>query len=665
MTPNFTANQRKLTYLLVALLPFLVYFNAIDNEYGIDDYYVTKGNPKTADGIENIPALFANYYADDGETRFEYRPLTHTTFAIEKSLFKALPDAQEPQEKINNNVLTEANVSHFINILLYALNGFLLLYFLSILLRGYSFGLPLIITLLFIVHPIHTEVVNNIKSRDELLMMVFLLWALIECVRFGSDGLKKRLWGIAGLALLAFLSKMSSLAFFGLIPVLLYYTRTSGKRILMALGTVTLSLVIVLVLRAAIPGEEFRAFQFFENPLFVDDSFIARIGIGFYSAFVYLQLLIFPEDLSFYYGYSQIPMADFSYWQVWVAILVFIPLGVYGLIKFWKRDVLGLALVMWLGVMGIVVNLVYPMVGIVAERFAYIFSVGFTMVIGILLWRGYSLICPSDRFAKAKFSTKIGAILLLGSLVFIVSVYSWRTIERNNDWENTLVLYRHDIKHLENSFRAHTFLADELFTSLPKRAIEQNGTEHIKEVVDLYQHALEIDANQPYVLNNLGAIQYTYYKDYEAALGFFEKAKAIDGSNTDMLLNSAYSYAAIKQYSKAVSALEEALVVDPQLHAAYTYLLSLVKNREAHAALQKGFSTMATANPAIPKQKQYWMTVAQFYGAINSGDIATDSLAKAFLLDTTDTQLGQEVVQLYTQLGDTQKAIYFKQVLSQ
>ncbi len=175
-----------------------------------------------------------------------------------------------------------------------------------------------------------------------------------------------------------------------------------------------------------------------------------------------------------------------------------------------------------------------------------------------------------------------------------------RTIERNDDWENTLVLYRHDIKHLQNSFRAHTFLADELFTTLPIRSLEPKGTEHIKEVQALYERALEIDAHQPYVLNNLGAIQYTYYKDYNAALGFFEKAKAIDGSNTDMLLNSAYCYAAIKQYSKAVDAIKDALVVNPQLEAAYTFLLSLVKQPAAHAALQKGFSTMAIANPAIP-----------------------------------------------------------------
>lgn len=658
MIPTFSTKQQKLSYLFVVLLPFLIYFNAIDNEYGMDDYYVTEGNPKTADGIENIPALFTNYYADDGETRFEYRPITHTTFAIEKSLFGSLSDSQLPQEKLANNVLTEANVSHFINILLYALNGLLLLYFLSILLKDYSFGLPLIITILFLVHPIHTEVVNNIKSRDELLMMVFLLSALIQCMRYGSDGLKKRLPIIGGLALIAFLSKMSSLAFFGLIPIFLYYSKVPVKRIFKAVGAVVIALAIVLLLRAAIPGEEFRAFRYFENPLFVEDGIIARISLGFYSAFVYLQLLVFPKDLSFYYGHSQIPVADFSFWQVWVSMLIFIPLGIYGLKRLWKRDVLGLALVLWLGVMAIVVNVVYPMVGIVSERFAYIFSIGFVMVIGILLWRGYA-------FAKARFSTKKATIFLMGSLVFIGAVYSWRTMDRNEDWENRLVLYRHDIKHLKNSFRAHTFLADDLFAALPQAVLQKNGTEYIKEVEALYTRALEIDHKQWNAWNNLGAIQYTYYKDYQAAANFFEKARAFDGGNTDLLLNTAYSFAKLNQYRKAVNALKDALVVDPQLQPAYIYLLSLVKNPEAHAALQKGFSEMATANPAIPKQKQYWLTVAQFYAAINRSNVAVDSFAKAFLLDTTDAQLGEEVVRMYEQLEDAQKAAYFKEVLAQ
>lgn len=657
MIPTFSAQQRKLSYLFVVLLPFLIYFNAIDNEYGMDDYYVTEGNPKTADGIENIPALFKNYYADNGETRFEYRPMTHTTFAIEKTLFGALPDSQLPEEKLTNNVLTEANVSHFVSILLYALNGLLLLYFLSIVLKDFSFGLPLIITVLFMVHPIHSEVVNNIKSRDELLMMVFLLLTLIQVVKYGADGLKKRMVIAGILALVAFLSKMSSLAFFGLIPLFLYYQKTPVKRILIAMGVVATALVIVLLLRDAIPGEEFRTFRYFENPLFVEDSILGRISLGFYTAFFYLQLLIYPEHLSFYYGYSQIPMADFSYWQVWISMLIFIPLAIYGLKRVWKRDVLGLAIVLWLGVMAIVANVVYPMVGIVAERFSYIFSLGFTMVLGILLWRGY-------LFAKAKFSHKTATLTLVGVLIIIGGVYSWRILDRNEDWENRLVLYRHDINHLKNSFRAHTFLADDLFAALPQLVLQKNGTDYIKEVQSLYTRALEIDPKQPNALNNLGAIEYKYYENYENAIGFFEKAKAIDGSNTDMLLNSAYSFAKLNQYSKAVNALKDALVIDPQLQPAYTYLLSLVKKPEAHTALQKGFSDMATANPAIPKQKQYWLTVAQFYGGINRGPTAVDSFAKAFLLDTTDKRLGQEVVRMYTELGDVQKAAYFKQVLT-
>jgi hypothetical protein len=658
MIPTFSAKQRKLSYLFVVLLPFLIYFNAIDNEYGMDDYYVTEGNPKTADGIENIPALFTSFYAESEDTQFEYRPITHATFAVEKSIFSSLPESQLPSEKLTNNVLTQANVSHLVNVLLYALNGLLLLFFLSVLFKDFSFGFPLLITVLFLVHPIHTEVVNNIKSRDELLMMVFLLLALVQCVKYGSDGLKKRLTLLGVFALIAFLSKMSSLAFFGLIPLFLYYIKAPVKRIFISVGVVLVALTIVLLLRDAIPGEEFRTFRYFENPLFAEDSILGRIGLGFYTAFFYLQLLIFPEDLSFYYGYNQIPMADFSLWQVWVSMLIFIPLGVYGLFRLWKRDVLGLAVVLWLGVLAIVSNAVYPMVGVVAERFAYIFSLGFVMILAVILWRGYA-------FAKAKFSLQTATIAFIGCLVFIGGIYSWRTIDRNEDWENRLVLYRHDIKHLSNSFRAHTFLADDLFAALPQLVLQKEGTSYIREVQDLYTRALEIDPKQPNVLNNLGAIQYQYYEDYNAAIAFFDKAKAVDGSNTDMLLNRAYSFAKLNQYSEAVNAFKDALTVDPKLQPAYTYLLSLVKKPDAHSALKRGFSDMATANPAIAKQKQYWLTVAQFYGAINQGTVAVDSFAKAFLLDTEDARLGREVVRMYTELGDVQKAAYFKQVLNQ
>ena len=90
-----------------------------------------------------------------------YRPVTLSTFAIGKSLY-------------NNNTAVE----HFINVLLFALSGCVLFRLLNIWLKKYHIYILLCCVILFILHPIHTEVVANIKSRDEILALLFALLSI-------------------------------------------------------------------------------------------------------------------------------------------------------------------------------------------------------------------------------------------------------------------------------------------------------------------------------------------------------------------------------------------------------------------------------------------------------------------------------------------------------
>ena len=90
-----------------------------------------------------------------------YRPLSLVSFAVEQQLFPNNP-----------------HVSHFVNVLLYSLTAFLL-YFLLLKIFNRKHPLfSLVVTLLFIAHPLHTEVVANIKSRDEILSFLNLIAAL-------------------------------------------------------------------------------------------------------------------------------------------------------------------------------------------------------------------------------------------------------------------------------------------------------------------------------------------------------------------------------------------------------------------------------------------------------------------------------------------------------
>lgn len=70
------------------------------------------------------------------------------------------------------------SIHHFINVLLYAISIGILFKFLTKSLPTYSIWIPFIIALIFALHPSHTEVVSNIKSRDENLCFLFFLFTI-------------------------------------------------------------------------------------------------------------------------------------------------------------------------------------------------------------------------------------------------------------------------------------------------------------------------------------------------------------------------------------------------------------------------------------------------------------------------------------------------------
>ena len=184
---------------LIALigLVFLLYGNTLFHDYTIDDRIVVTHNKLTQEGISALPSIFSHsyLYGYDGREDESYRPLTLSTFAIERSLFDA-----------------NSTASHAIQILLYACCAMLLYRFLQQLYKGKKEWFPFVITLLFLAHPIHTEVVANVKSRDELLsaLFLFLSWKLF--LDFFDKQKRQALVFVALSFFLACLSKDSAVA---------------------------------------------------------------------------------------------------------------------------------------------------------------------------------------------------------------------------------------------------------------------------------------------------------------------------------------------------------------------------------------------------------------------------------------------------------------------
>lgn len=160
----FSEHWRPLS--VISLLAIILYIETIRFDYVLDDTILIVENKFTQKGIRGIGDIFKyesfrGYFGEQKDLveGGRYRPLTIATFALEKSITGGKP-----------------SISHLINILFYVFTGILLyrvLLFMfprarSAIPDKWFFSVPFVATVLFIVHPLHIEVVGNVKGRDEL-----------------------------------------------------------------------------------------------------------------------------------------------------------------------------------------------------------------------------------------------------------------------------------------------------------------------------------------------------------------------------------------------------------------------------------------------------------------------------------------------------------------
>ena len=174
--------------LLIAIIAFILYVQSTKHGYTLDDHKVIDENTVTTKGISGIPTLLkTDYWYGSGHDELRgpvYRPTSMIVFAIAWQLFPNSPQ-----------------VYHFINVLLYAITCGLIFLLLCECFKEQGLILPFVCSLLYATHPIHTEVVNYIKSLDEILCCLFGILSLRYLLRYASSGSKRHL-ALTGFAFL-------------------------------------------------------------------------------------------------------------------------------------------------------------------------------------------------------------------------------------------------------------------------------------------------------------------------------------------------------------------------------------------------------------------------------------------------------------------------------
>lgn len=631
---------------IIFLLSFLLYANSIKNNYAIDDDFVTTTNPETPNvriqkGIKGIPEIFSTHYVESSQQSFGYRPIVLATYAVEYQLFGSNP-----------------HISHFINVLIYSFTCALLFVLLSMLLSNYNIIFPLLITLLFVAHPIHTEVVNNLKSRDELLSFLFGISSLFFFLKRIEGGKWKNLFWAILFFILALLSKTTAVIFVAIIPLTSYFfTEVKLKKVilysLIAPGVFIISRIFIKIIFYNSDG--LREFAFFENPLIYETSFLTRIPMAFYTAGYYMKLLIFPHPLSCYYGFKAIPLANWSSILVWISLIFHFSIGIYALLKLSKKSIVSFGILIYL--IGIIpmTNLISPAAGIVAERFVYIASLGFCIGFACLLL----LIFKIDYNNKI-IKWKSISVIFKAAAFLILLVYSIKITSRNSVWKDELTLFRNDVSNFENSCNLNYVTANAISNKLVNMPAGAERNELIKEATLRFKNTVNLMAEgvkrypKDYItLNNLGTIYVDIFNDANSAQPLFKNVIDINPNNQDGQYNYCFCYEKRGILDSAITCYEKMILNESKYLPVYSRLHELYyKNKD----YQKSIISDKNALAQHPKKVELNINLGNSY--ILSGDTLNGLkyFEIAAAIPPLDYVLLQNVANVFRTIGNFEKA---------
>ena len=300
----------------------------------------------------------------------------------------------------------------------------------------------------------------------------------------------------------------------------------------------------LLVEKSSASLQEGRKLEYMENTLVAPHTLEQRIATGFLVLGEYFRLMIFPKELSFYYGYSKIQTVDFSHFKVWISLLIHLSLLLLMVFAYQKQPLVSFGILWYFTAILLFSNWPVLVAGMVGERLGFIASVGFCVAIGGVL-----------NWIKPNFNLKKPKVIELVTLSILV-LLSVRTIARNDLWESPAVLMQNDIGHLENSAQANYMLAMSLVSDVIENSNpSQASFNRLNSAITYFEKAIEI---YPYFFNyhfDLGRT-HVLMENYRAAKSAFLEAHRLEPDaiiSLDELVKTSFdleAYEDVIQYGK-------------------------------------------------------------------------------------------------------------------
>jgi len=515
----FPFTQKLQVFLVLTLSGATVYLNTLGHQLAYDDVLVIKENKFVLRGIKGIPdilthdafhSFYEKEYVNNVLPAGRYRPLSIISFAIEQQFVGVINESVPPEyiwdingnkrvdpdeDTTNDRILNEddfyfrgVGLRHFVNIFLYSISIGLIYLLFSTYIKGFSADTVFVACLLFALHPIHTEVVANIKSRDEILSLFFIILSLLFAFRYMTNYKKIDLLSFLMVYTFALFSKEYAILLIFIIPASLHLffkipINWKEQHVVMSCITTVLSIlatyllhstlwmVLVIGLNLVIMTRLFKLTGFpsliwacgfgltiylalrwhaiseITNNILVINDIITNpyalasaeqaIATKLFILIKYVYLLLVPHPLISDYSFNTITYKTFSSWQVWLSIGFYTSILLTTIWLFIKKHALSFPLLFFIIFLLPVSNFFISIGATMGERLVYHSSLGFCF---ILAWPiGYiSKINTLNGYKK-----HITLVLIFG---LCIGAY-FLSFNRNRAWKNNQTLFTADLRY--------------------------------------------------------------------------------------------------------------------------------------------------------------------------------------------------------------------------
>lgn len=607
------------TYLpyLLLLSCFLVFCNTINHGFVLDDEAVITKNLFVQKGFAGFGDIFTTFYwrgywdLNSGL----YRPLSLIVFAAEWAFFPDKPA-----------------FFHFVQVALYTVTVFALYNMLNRLLAETNKWLSFSITLLFAVHPLHTEVVANIKSLDEVLTLLFFILATNWLLKKDSYS-----WQSCLFFFLALLSKEGTIAF---IPVwFLLLVQLKKQSLTHAFKTVLPLLITAggwLLIRFWVinSGSPVVGYTYADNSILACGDWISQKLTAIIILGKSLLHVFYPVGLSYDYSYPQIPCATFASGAFWLALIALSALLTAGIYYFKRKPIVSFGILFFFITSFLTSNILFPIGATMADRFMFIPLLGLLLSICYLAFEFTTTL--KTRKAGVVSASVLGIALILGMI----------TYNNNMDWKSNDILFAAHAKNVPNSARAQYNYG----TVLLNYAINNNNY-NLDKAYERLHLANKLDPKNTDAKANLGIANYRL-QNYGAAATILKEALR-SKEDDQVRINLADTYLKLKQPDSAIILYKQALqnnVYNENTHVRIGAAYFAAKQFKEAAAMFK------LGTVAYPNNAELWMNYGNSLAADSDYKAAIPALEHAFKIDPSRRMTLYYLALTYHNLGDDTKA---------